>query len=180
MRPGARLPVVLLSSALLAPSAVPAPSETPPFKLGTFERQGRTFVGLVRPDGAVVDVAAALAAREKSRPGGTRVEPPSSMRDLITRYDALAEPLRALAAEPASARAAYVHARETLKVRPPVPDPETMLNAAVNYTEHGNEMQGRSPTPSPQAEPLGSPPGLWARRPDDTRPTPYLFLKPRS
>src|SRR5262245_29625050 len=62
MRPGAGVPVVLLSSTLLLrPVAAAGPGEAPPFKLGTFEAQDRTFVGLVRADGAVVDVAAALA-----------------------------------------------------------------------------------------------------------------------
>ena len=33
-----------------------------------FEHQGRTFVGLVRADQAVIDVAAAHVALEKSHP----------------------------------------------------------------------------------------------------------------
>ncbi len=180
MRRSAAVPIALLSSALLVPSATAdEPKEAPSFKLGTFEHQGRTFVGLVRADETVIDVAAALSALEKGHRSGKPVKPPSDMRDLITRYDALEDRLHAIAKDAAPPRSAVL-ARAGVKVRPPVLDPENMLNAAVNYTEHGNEMQGRSPAPAPQAEPLRSAPGLWERRPDDTRPTPYLFLKPRS
>jgi 2-keto-4-pentenoate hydratase/2-oxohepta-3-ene-1,7-dioic acid hydratase in catechol pathway len=172
------LPIAALASIVLVRSAGAEETKAPLFKLGTFERQGRTLVGLVRADETVVDVAAALATLEKS-PSGKPVKAPSDMRDLIARYDELKDKLHAIATDPAVPKAAVL-ARSTVKVRPPILDPVTMLNAAVNYTEHGNEMQARTPTPAPSAETLGSPPGLWQRRPDDTRPTPYLFLKPRS
>jgi 2-keto-4-pentenoate hydratase/2-oxohepta-3-ene-1,7-dioic acid hydratase in catechol pathway len=173
------LPTAALSWMLIAHPASAQDATPPLFKLGTFEQQGRMLVGLVRSDETVVDVAAALGALEKSRPSGRPVKAPLDMRDLITRYDELKERLHAIAKDPAPPKAAVL-ARTAVKVRPPVLDPATMLNAAVNYTEHGNEMQSRTPTPAPSAETLGSPPGLWQRRPDDTRPTPYLFLKPRS
>jgi 2-keto-4-pentenoate hydratase/2-oxohepta-3-ene-1,7-dioic acid hydratase in catechol pathway len=102
------------------------------------------------------------------------------MRDLIGRYDELKEGLRTIAAE-APVRGPYVHDLEALRIRPPILDPETMLNAAVNYTEHGAEMQRGAPAASPPAD--GGPrtaPGLWERRPDDTRHNPYLFVKPRT
>jgi 2,4-diketo-3-deoxy-L-fuconate hydrolase len=60
--------------------------------------------------------------------------------------------------------------------------PRTILNAAVNYTEHGAEMAARlgaSPT-SPTSPVPRSIPGLWERKPGDTRHNPYLFLKPTS
>jgi len=134
-----------------------------PYKLGTFEADGRTFVGLVRADQTVVEIAGV-----------------QDMRDLIGRYDELRGRLSELAAQ-SPPGGASAHALAKLKVRPPVPNPETMLNAAVNYTEHDAEMQGRAPAPpSPQASLPRSAPGLWERRPDDTRQNPYLFLKPRS
>ncbi len=145
-----------ITIALLAPAAAP-------YKLGTFEVQGRSFVGLVRKDQTVIEIV------------GVR-----NMRDLITRYDHWKERLRGLAAEPAPS-GPQVHALAKLKIRPPVPNPETMLNAAVNYTEHDAEMQRRSAAPAaPPASLPRSAPGLWERRGDDTRHNPYLFTKPRS
>jgi 2-keto-4-pentenoate hydratase/2-oxohepta-3-ene-1,7-dioic acid hydratase in catechol pathway len=75
---------------------------------------------------------------------------------------------------------------------PPIIYPTTMLNGAVNYVEHGAEMAARE---SAGAAPLGaaaqgtaapqgtappgtkSLPGIWERKPGDTRWNPYLFLK---
>jgi 2-keto-4-pentenoate hydratase/2-oxohepta-3-ene-1,7-dioic acid hydratase in catechol pathway len=175
--------VLLASPSVFLPRTATAeePKEAPSFKLGTFEHQGRTFVGLLRTDQAVVDIGAALAAFEKSHPARAKLAPPSDMRDLIARYDELAERLRTLAKETAGTPVPYVHALTTVKVRPPVLQPETMLNAAVNYTEHEAEMAGRpaAATPAP-ANPSRSAPGLWERRPDDSRHNPYLFVKPRT
>ena len=50
-----------------------------PFKLGTFQRDNRTFVGIVR-ETSVIDLAAADAAI----PGRT-VAPPTDMKDVIAR-----------------------------------------------------------------------------------------------
>jgi 2-keto-4-pentenoate hydratase/2-oxohepta-3-ene-1,7-dioic acid hydratase in catechol pathway len=56
-----------------------------------------------------------------------------------------------------------------------------MLNAAVNYTEHETEMAGRpAAAPATSSNPPRSAPGLWERRPDDTRHNPYLFPKSRT
>jgi len=147
------IPIAMLAAALAAA----------PYKLGTFEVQGRSFVGLVRTDQTVIEIV------------GVR-----SMRDLIARYDHWKERLRGLAAEPAPS-GSQAHALAKLKIRPPVPNPETMLNAAVNYTEHDAEMRGRSASPSPPPASLPrSAPGLWERRADETRHNPYLFVKPRT
>jgi 2-keto-4-pentenoate hydratase/2-oxohepta-3-ene-1,7-dioic acid hydratase in catechol pathway len=71
------------------------------------------------------------------------------------------------------------HDLAALKIRPPLSNPETMLNAAINYVEHGTEIQRTAPTPAPSAAPQAAP-GIWQRRPEDTRQNPYLFLKPRT
>jgi 2-keto-4-pentenoate hydratase/2-oxohepta-3-ene-1,7-dioic acid hydratase in catechol pathway len=175
MRRAATVPIALFASTLLTRGVLAEEPGTAPFKLGTFEHQGRTLVGLVRGDEAVIDVAAALAALEKSRPPGKKLRPPSDMRDLIARYDELRERLYAIAKDPAGAKSAVL-ARSAVKVRPPILDPETMLNAAVNYTEHATEMRS---TPPP-GDPPRSAPGLWERRADDSRQNPYLFVKPRT
>jgi 2,4-didehydro-3-deoxy-L-rhamnonate hydrolase len=164
----AAVATVIASSAMTIPAAVSfallaSALAAAPYKLGTFEADGRTFVGLVRADQTVVEVAGV-----------------ADMRALIDRYEDLKARLGRLAAE-RSPRDARTHALATLKVRPPVPNPETMLNAAVNYTEHDAEMQGRAAAPpAPAASLPRSAPGLWERRADDTRQNPYLFLKPRS
>jgi len=181
MRRVARAEVVwLLLMAWAIGALAEEPKGTALFKLGTFELRGRTFVGLVRADGAVVDIAAANATLEKAHPAWPKVKPPADMKDLIARYEAggLKERLHAVAAEAKAAGASYVHELNAVKVRPPIQYPDTMLNAAVNYSEHDAEMQRReaAPPPSPSSLPRSAP-GLWERRPDDTRQNPYLFLK---
>ena len=183
MRRELRVPIALFVLTLGAAGTRGADPTGAPFKLGTFELQGRTFVGLVALDGTVIDIAAANAALEKAHPAWPKLKAPSDMRDLIARYEAggLKERVHAIAAEARAAGAPYVHRRTTLRLRPPVTDPESMLNAAVNYSEHDAEMQRReaAPPPAPASLPRSAP-GLWERRPDDTRQTPYLFLKART
>jgi 2-keto-4-pentenoate hydratase/2-oxohepta-3-ene-1,7-dioic acid hydratase in catechol pathway len=161
-----------------------ATAEAAPFKLGTFERQGRTFVGVVLDESLVIDLAAANDAV------ATRAEPvasPSDMKDLIQRYDA---GVRARIGEVVSAvaglsgqRPAWVHDLADLKILPPIMYPMTMMNVAVNYREHDIEMasvrQGApvGPTGGEALPGTQSAPGLWDRTSDDPRWNPYLFLK---
>jgi 2,4-diketo-3-deoxy-L-fuconate hydrolase len=50
-----------------------------------------------------------------------------------------------------------------------------MLNAAVKYTEHEQEMaRGAAAAPVKVPPPI---PGIWERKPGDTRQNPYLFPK---
>jgi 2-keto-4-pentenoate hydratase/2-oxohepta-3-ene-1,7-dioic acid hydratase in catechol pathway len=160
-----------------------------PYKLGTFELQGRSFVGIVLKDSLVVDYAAA----DKVVPARTRVVPPADMKDLIARYDAgirdrIVDIVAAAAATP---RPPYVTPLTGLKTLPPIMYPTTMLNAAVNYREHGAEIirrDAKNPAAAPAAAtPPGdalpgttSVPGIWDRRPDDKRWNPYMFLKASS
>ena len=182
MRRTVGVPATLLWIASVAATGADEP-EGVTFKLGTFEARGRTFVGLVRADQAVVDIAVASTALEKSHPGWPKLEPPADMKDLIARYETggIKERLHAISRELAAARAPYVHEMKAVRIRPPILYPETMLNAAVNYTEHDAEMAGRAAAPAPpSSNPSRSAPGLWERRPDDARWNPYLFLKPRT
>src|SRR5512134_468843 len=73
-----------LAAALVLSTALVAQPAPTPFKLGTFERQGRPFVGIVLRDAVVIDFAAAHAAI--TNPAST-VAAPSDMKDLIARYD---------------------------------------------------------------------------------------------
>ena len=142
-----------------------------PFKLGTFEDGGGTWLGLVLDDSLVVNIAEANASLDGDRP-----EIPAEMTALIVGYDELAPRLRAIAATAASEPdAAYVNNRSDVRVRPPI-RPHIIYNAAANYALHAAEMAGQpgeileGPIPDPI-------PGIWERTPDDRRQNPYVFLK---
>jgi 2-keto-4-pentenoate hydratase/2-oxohepta-3-ene-1,7-dioic acid hydratase in catechol pathway len=158
--------------------------------VGTFERQGRAFVGVVLKDALVIDLAAADAAV----PAKQRVASPADMKDLIARYDSgvsgrIDEIVAAVNAAGA-ARPAYVQPLTAVKTLPPIMYPMTILNAAVNYREHGAEVVRRdaqkpgaqaASTPPGDALPgTQSAPGIWERRPGDPRWNPYMFIKASS
>ena len=188
----------------LAAAATAAHAQTvTPFKLGTFDRGGRTFLGLVLDDSRVLDIAQANAAFQKSHPKAVKMAMPSEMTGLIERYDnGVGDRLRAIA-NAAGKGASYEYAVGRLKILPPV-RPQVMLNAGANYPAHaagiiaqggrgaGSESPGQArPAPppgggAPGGAPAGRPapapaqssPGIWTREPGDTRPdNPYLFLK---
>jgi len=164
-----------LGSAVAA--AQPAPT---PFKLGTFERESRTFVGIVLRESIVIDFAAAHSAI--TNPAST-VAPPADMKDLIARYDSglrarIVDIVRAVG----DTRPAYVYDVSAVKILPPIMYPTTMLNVAVNYREHDLEMarrQGDTRTATAGEAPAGttSAPGIWERKQGDTRWNPFMFPK---
>jgi 2-keto-4-pentenoate hydratase/2-oxohepta-3-ene-1,7-dioic acid hydratase in catechol pathway len=173
--------------ALLVGASTGAQEAPQPFKLGTFELQGRSFVGIVLRDSVVIDFGAAHAA---IRAPASNLAAPTDMKDLIARYDSglrarIVDIVRAVAAAPAAARPAYVHELTALKILPPIIYPTTMLNVAVNYREHDLEMArvrpgfGGSATATAGAAPPGtqSAPGIWERSVSDTRWNPFMFLK---
>jgi 2,4-diketo-3-deoxy-L-fuconate hydrolase len=172
-----RLPIILITMWAVVSSLFSQTQE--PFKLGAFEQRGRVFLGLILRDSLVVNIAQANAALEGAKP-----LIPTDMKDLILRYEELRPRLYAIAnavAGATGARPVYVREIKLLKIRPPVA-PGTILNAAVNYTEHANEMQperGNVPGPTAQAQENINKgiPGLWERKPGDTRQNPYLFMK---
>lgn len=154
-----------------------------PFKLGTFERQGRMFLGLVLRDAQVADIAQANTAFEGHNPDAAKLAIPGDMKELIARYEAgMRERLYSIANEVAGATSApqYVYRLNDLKVLPPV-RPAVLLNAAGNYEEHQQGIQqqqqrtaGSAPAAAARA---ASAPGIWERKPGDERGNPYLFLK---
>lgn len=153
-----------------------------PFKLGTFERAGRAFVGLVLRDTQAADIGAANAVWEGRNPAAAKVRMPGDMKELIERYDTgLRERLYAIATDVASAQSApaYVYAVKDLKVLPPV-RPAVILNAGGNYVEHTEGIAQQQQRAGAALEPASNAvtaPGIWERKAGDRRDNPYLFLK---
>jgi 2-keto-4-pentenoate hydratase/2-oxohepta-3-ene-1,7-dioic acid hydratase in catechol pathway len=153
-----------------------------PFKLGTFERSGQPFLGLVLKDSQVADIAAANTAFEAANASAPKLAAPSDMKQLITGYETgWKDRLAAIARDVSTAKAApsYVFAVDSLKVLPPV-RPSLILNAGGNYVEHSEGIAaqqrraGAAPAPASAAT---SAPGIWERKAGDARDNPYLFQK---
>ena len=158
------------------------PGASPAYKLGTFERASRVYLGLVLRDTQVVDIAAANAAYEANTASAVKLAPPADMKALIARYDGEWKArLAAIARDVASANSAppYVADLGQLRVHPPV-RPSLILNAGGNYVEHTagiaaqQQRAGAAPAAASQAE---TAPGIWERPAGDTRDNPYLFQK---
>jgi 2-keto-4-pentenoate hydratase/2-oxohepta-3-ene-1,7-dioic acid hydratase in catechol pathway len=147
-----------------------------PYKLGMFEQNGRQFVGLVLNDAQIVDLSRATPG-EASAPYIAAISSGGTLKQLIGRWDSkIAGAMAALAANPG--RTIPV---AQLKILPPIPDPGVLLNAAVNYSEHGIEMTGQ-PTTAGSADKVDPKvargiPSYWTRKPGDPRHNPYYFLK---
>jgi 2,4-diketo-3-deoxy-L-fuconate hydrolase len=160
-------------------AAVPGPDV--PYKVGTFEREGRAFMGLVLRDTQVADIAQANAAFESGNGSAAKLAVPADLKELIARYDAgwkerLAQIAKAI---PADRAPAFVYAFEGLKPLPPV-RPSLILNAGGNYTEHtaGIAAQQQRAGARPEAPVQAvTAPGIWERKPGDRRDNPYLFQK---
>ena len=172
---------VIVSSALAV-----AQVATTPFKLGTFERQGKPFLGIVLRESVVIDLAAAHTANGMP---ASKIAAPTDMKDLISRYDQglrgrIAEIVRSVESAGTAARPPYVHDVSTVKILPPI-IPTTMMNVAVNYAEHDLEMARIREGAPGQAKPTAggalpgtkSAPGIWERAASDPRWNPYMFLK---
>jgi 2-keto-4-pentenoate hydratase/2-oxohepta-3-ene-1,7-dioic acid hydratase in catechol pathway len=142
-------------------------SRQTPYKLGTFMQGDRAFLGLVLNDTVIVDLSKADSSL------------PTDMKVLLQRYDSVQARLASIAASATTTRPAHAYDVASVKTLPPVM-PQNILNAAVNYTEHAQEMAGRSasnvqpPAAKPPAEGI---PGIWPRKPGDTRHNPYVFPK---
>ena len=150
-------------------AAMGAETRATPFKLGTFQAEGRDFVGLVLRDVVVLDIAAANAQYERANAAAPRLSFPASLNEVIARYDAEFAPrLRALAAANATVEnAPYVRRIDRVKILPPV-RPAVILNAGANYPEHAAgivEQNARAATQAPggaATPPAGGPPGAGA------------------
>ena len=157
-----------------------------PYKLGTFERDGRAFVGIVLRESLIIDFAAAHAAIQ---PTASTLAAPVDMKDLIVRYDTglrarIVEIVRSVE-QAAATRPPYAYELSAVKILPPIMYPTTMLNVAVNYAAHDAEMAAlRDQVPGMGEATAGtalpgtvSAPGIWERAETDTRWNPYVFIK---
>src|SRR5574342_1255954 len=125
-----KLGIAAALSAILAAAAL-AQSAVQPFKLGTFERSGRGFIGIVLRDTQVIDFGEANAAWERRNASSPKVRMPADMKELIERYDGdLRGRIAAIASDVASASTApaYAYDLKSLKALPPV-KPALILNA---------------------------------------------------
>lgn len=152
-----------------------------PYKLGTFERDGKPFTGLVLRDAQVADIAQANAAFERSNSAAPKLAVPADLTELIVKYDGgWRDRLVALAkAIPADGAPSFVYAMDSLKALPPV-RPSLILNAGGNYTEHtagiAAQQQRAGARPEAASKAVAAP-GIWERTGDDARDNPYLFQK---
>jgi 2,4-diketo-3-deoxy-L-fuconate hydrolase len=163
--------LMAVAMALMASIAGTNAQNPAPYKLGMFEQNGRQFVGMViRNDTLVVDLSRA------------NVGAPATLKQLIAGWDAGTSARYAtLAASSAATPPSFAMPIKQVKTLPPIPDPTVLLNAAVNYSEHGIEMTGQATTAASadKVDPkvaLGIP-AYWNRKPGDPRQNPYYFLK---
>src|SRR5687767_4322245 len=150
----ARIGTAFFVLALLAGGL--AAQSTAGFKLGRFMAGGRTVLGVVVDDKTVVEIPVI-----------------TDMKALLANYDKHRTVLHDLAAQGRAGKAG--HDLKTFDTLTPIPNPQSMLNAAVNYTEHAQEMaREASAAPAKVPPPI---PGIWERPAGDTRQNPYLFPK---
>ncbi|MFO1503207.1 MAG: fumarylacetoacetate hydrolase family protein [Steroidobacteraceae bacterium] len=152
-------PLVALIVTMAGAAATGAESRATPFKLGTFQAQGRDYVGLVLRDTVVIDVAAANAQYERTHAAEKKLRFPVDLKEVIARYDAEFAPrLRALAAANESVQnAAYIRRIDAVKILPPV-RPAIILNAGANYPEHAAGIVQENARAAGAARPPGAPP----------------------
>ncbi|MAP40648.1 MAG: hypothetical protein CMP01_00100 [Woeseiaceae bacterium] len=174
---------------LLLLLAIPANGSTEPFKLGTFEYDGRELLGVVLRDQHVIDLVIANTSMERHEPLWVKLPMPTDMKELIGRYEiGLRDRIHAIvdAVVPtidSSRKLSYVYDLSELHIFPPV-KPNVVLSAALNYREHMTEMTTGLAAEMSDAKAVdGAPQSMdhfWKREASDTRQNPYLFNKPAS
>ena len=186
----ARTAAVLCGAGLLL-TAVPAVAAVEPFRLGTFERRGEAFLGIVLRDAWAVELAGANASLERHNRMWVTLPMPEDMKELAGRWaigmrdrvHAIVDQVLPLLDRPADERPVWIHDLEGLHVFPPV-RPGLILATALNYPLHGVEMTTGAPAAMSDASALDdqqvSMDHFWERAPGDRRQNPYLFMKPGS
>lgn len=114
-----------------------------PFKLATFEAEGKTHLGLVLGE-RILDIAAANAqlAKQAKLPA---VAIPGEMRGLIEQDNRVSTRLYQMANYYKTVKLdglAFAYALDKISLKAPIEYPWNLLAAAVNYQSHAAEMGG--------------------------------------
>jgi 2-keto-4-pentenoate hydratase/2-oxohepta-3-ene-1,7-dioic acid hydratase in catechol pathway len=165
---------VLLTLAGPAATATGSNTESAePFKVGTFDTDGKRFVGLVLRDRLIVEIAPANAHLQNALEHPT-LPMPADMLELIGQYEyglryRLYEIVNHLVSTEllsAGTRPGYVHDLQDVRVLAPIQYPSKVMNAAVNFYSHIDEAASEAERRKAMRE----------RR--ENRGVPYIFLKP--
>jgi 2-keto-4-pentenoate hydratase/2-oxohepta-3-ene-1,7-dioic acid hydratase in catechol pathway len=166
------LVVVIVALGAPLPGAAQVGPIAEPFKVGTFEIDGRPQIGIVLRDQLIVELDAANRSLESDDAYPT-IPLPADMTELIERYEyglqrRLYEIVNDLAATDQidGARADFIHDVTDVRTLPPIMYPGKILNAAVNFYSHVSETGNDAERAEARRQ----------RR--ENRGVPYLFLKP--
>jgi 2-keto-4-pentenoate hydratase/2-oxohepta-3-ene-1,7-dioic acid hydratase in catechol pathway len=139
-----------------------------PFKLATFEAQGKVRVGLVL-GARIFDIVAAdshVAQKAGVRPAGM----PGDLRELIETYDRVSSSLYRIANYFKDAKSdglPFAFDVEKVSIKAPIKYPYNLIAAAANYRSHAGEMLGRGAQAQAvnEVDPEKSDPVMFAKSP---------------
>src|SRR5271170_3852098 len=184
-----RVAAAICAAALLSfPGRGATLSDKPetPFKLASFETEGRVRIGMVFGP-RIVDIAAAndYLVRKAHVPV---LKLPAEMRELIEQYDAASPRLYQIAnflqGEAGTKNLHFAYDVSAVSIKAPIKYPWNLLNLAANYKTHaqgmGAAMAAGETKPNPQSPPAGATAtfhGELASQIDPDRDGPIIFLK---
>src|SRR3984893_3187302 len=143
MRPRTFALSLAFSSLLCGATAVSVKPDTP-FKLATFEVQGKTRVGMALGD-HMLDLNGANAYVEKQA-GLPAMKLSTEMRELIEQYPAASKRLYQIANYTKDQKLdgqAFAFALDKVAIKAPITYPYNLLNMAAHYWTHAREIGGK-------------------------------------
>lgn len=158
--------LLIVSFASITYAAVPSDAPDTSFRLGTFEADGLTRVGMVIGDDAILDIRGANAAMQVAEDMDS-VRMPRNMLSLIENYDRIKARLYQIAnyySDGAAGRS-FSFAVDGVILRAPIKWPYNLVSAAANYQDHTDEM---ADTDLNRVDPDVDPPVLFAKSPRST------------
>jgi 2-keto-4-pentenoate hydratase/2-oxohepta-3-ene-1,7-dioic acid hydratase in catechol pathway len=131
---------VVLAIVLVAAISAAAVSDRPetPFKLATFEAQGKTRIGMLLND-RVLDLAAANAYVAKQA-GLPTAQLPSEMRELIEQSAKRLYQIANYLHDKKLDTRPFAYSLDKVHIAAPIKYPYNLLNMAANYWTHAREM----------------------------------------
>ena len=145
----------LLCSSVWAQRAAISDKPDTPFKLATFEAEGKTRLGLTVGE-RILDIAAANAQLTKQAKLPA-VAIPGEMRELIEQYARVSPRLYQIANQFKTAKLdglAFAYALDKIAIKAPIKYPWNMLAAAVNYKSHAQEMGSQNTVNTDTEDPI--------------------------